>query len=169
MKSVALIKRQTLNKAQYSAKIFAARSREYKVCCFKAAGYKCQAALEYMLIVGIILASLTPLMLYVFQQTEISTRMQQAEVAVNTIAAKADNLYAQGPGAKSTINVLFPSGYGGGTVSGRTVAIKVFLTNAYSDVVAVSKANLTGSLPNEPGYKQIVLETLLSGVVNVSR
>lgn len=129
---------------------------------------KSQAALEYMLIVGIVLAFLVPLILYVFQQAEISTRMQQAEVAVNTIAMAADNLYAQGPGAKSTINVFLPNGYGGGNISNRTVIIKVFLISGSTDIVAVSKANLTGSLPKEPGYKQITLELLSNGMINVS-
>ncbi len=129
---------------------------------------KSQAALEYMLIVGLVLAILAPLVLYVYQQAEVSTRMQQAEVAVNAIAAAADNLYAQGPGAKSTINVFLPAGYSGGSVSNRTVNIKVFISSTYADVIALSKANLTGSLPASSGYKQIVLEMLSSGLVNVS-
>ncbi len=130
---------------------------------------KAQSAIELMMIVGAVLAIIIPLSAYIWQQNEIATRTRQAEIAANIIAAEANSLYAQGPGARSTISVYFPAGYDStkSSVSNRIVKISVFTPSGVSDFIAVSKANMTGTLPVNPGYRVLKLE-MLSSNVNVT-
>lgn len=72
---------------------------------------KAQAAMEYMMIIGMVLIILTPMVISIFQQIGVVSRSRQAEIAALQISSTANNLYAQGPGAKSTINIFLPDGY----------------------------------------------------------
>jgi len=130
---------------------------------------KAQIAIEYLAIIALVLAAISLAAAYIWQQNEISTRVQQATVAVNTIAAAADNLYAQGPGAKTTINVFFPPGYVSSlsSVSDNTIVLKVYTPAGYTDVPIATKANVSGSLPEGYGLRVLTLETI-NGYVNIS-
>jgi uncharacterized protein (UPF0333 family) len=129
---------------------------------------KAQAALEYMMIIGFVLVILTPMVISIFQQIEVVSRSRQAEIAALRISSTANNLYAQGPGAKSTISVFLPDGYSSMSyVSGNVILIKVYIPGGFNDVVKISTANLTGSLPADSGYKLLALEMLQNGTVLV--
>jgi len=92
---------------------------------------KAQVAVEYLAIVGIVLTIISFLAAYIWQQNEVSTRINQAQIAVSTIAGAADNVYAQGPGAKSNINVFFPNGYepSESYIENKTILLKILLRN----------------------------------------
>jgi len=130
---------------------------------------KAQVALEYFMLIGIVIGAISIISAYVWQQNEVSTRLQQATIAVNAISATADNLYAQGPGAKTTINVFFPVGYTPSlsSISNRRIVLKIYTPIGYSDVLGITKANVSGSLPTTNGLKVLTLETI-GGYVNIS-
>jgi len=130
---------------------------------------KGQGATEYMMIIAMVIVSVFLLSNYVYNQSEIEMRSRQANVAANAIVKTADNLYAQGPGAKTTINVYFPVGYTPqqSRISGKGILLKIYTPAGYEDVVAFSKANLTGALPTSSGYKVLRLE-LVGGNVNIT-
>lgn len=130
---------------------------------------KAQVAIEYLAIIGLVLVAISLSAAYIWQQNEITTKVQQAVIAVNTISAAADNLYAQGPGAKTTIDVFFPSGYDSSLsyVSDNYIILKIYTAAGYTDVLAITKANVTGSLPEEDGLKVLTLETI-NGYVQIS-
>ncbi len=131
---------------------------------------KAQAAVEYLGIVGIVLAIITTISIIVYQQNETATRLQQADFALKTIASTADNLYAQGPGAKTQISVFIPPGYNASasrilSSSANFYNIISFRINTpagRSDSIGVSKANLsnTSILPSSAGLKVITLESV---------
>lgn len=130
---------------------------------------KAQVAFEYIVMVGVIIGAVALISMYVYQQNEIATRSKQAEIAVNTIASAADNLYAQGPGAKTQINVYFPDGYDStqSSLSGKTIFLRIYTPAGYNDIVATTKGNISGELPEGTGYKLLTLE-LINGYVNVT-
>lgn len=136
---------------------------------FPGAVRKAQAAVEYMMIIGIVLVILTPIVSYSYQYNETSVRTGQAMLAVSKLTSAADSLYAQGPGAKTTMDIFLPPGYlEQSFVSENTMDIKISTPSGINDIVKITKANLTGSLPKEPGYKRIILVTLESGQVNIT-
>lgn len=130
---------------------------------------KAQIAIEYLAIIGIVIAAISLMAAYIWQQNEISSRLQQANVAVNSIVTAADNLYAQGPGAKDQITVIFPSGYTSSlsSISDNRIVLKIYTPIGFTDVVGETKANVSGNLPAEEGLKVLTLETV-NGYVNIS-
>lgn len=130
---------------------------------------KAQAALEYMMIVGMVMTILVPIVLYSYQYNETTTRASQASLAASQISSAADSLYAQGPGAKASLDVFLPSGYSAQSyASGNILDIKVYTPSGFNDFLETTKANLTGSLPAESGQKRILLVMLDSGQVNIT-
>ncbi len=128
-----------------------------------------QASLEYFTMIGIVIIAVSILAGVAWQDNETSTRVQQAHIAANAIASTADNLYAQGPGARSTLNILVPSGYSrtGSSISNKQVIFSINTPGGFMHVVALTKANITGDPPSSSGLKFIVLETI-EGYVNIS-
>ena len=130
---------------------------------------KGQTAVEYMMLVGFVIAALFLISTYVYRQNETETRSIQAQIAADSITKAADNIYAQGPGAKTSINIYFPVGYTPqqSKLNGKGILLKIFTPVGYTDIIAFSKANLTGSLPTSSGYKSLTLE-LVDGNVNIT-
>jgi len=131
---------------------------------------KAQVALEYLMLIGIVIGAITIISAYVWQQNEVSTRLQQAVIAVNSITTTANNVYAQGPGAKTTVNVFFPAGYNPSLSyisANKTIVLKIYTPIGYNDIVGITKANVSGSLPKSDGLKVLTLETI-QGYVNIS-
>ncbi len=119
-----------------------------------------QISFEYMAIVALALAILIPLSFFVFNHSETQTRSKQAEIAVNSLTTAADSLYAQGRGAKTTLQIFLPDGYDyqKSFISNRTISIKVNTANGAFDVVGKTRGNVSGTLPSRSGYKDFVLE-----------
>lgn len=133
------------------------------------AGKKAQASVEYMTIIAIVMIILMPIIFYAYQQNETAIRTSQASLAASRISSAADNLYAQGLGAKTSLDIFLPAGYSSQSfASGNIINIKVYTPSGINDVIRVTKANLTGSLPSEPGYKRIYFVMLDSGYVNIT-
>jgi len=130
---------------------------------------KAQIAIEYLTIIGLVLAAISLMAAYIWQQNEISSRLQQGSVAINAIVTTAENLYAQGPGAKTQITVIFPPGYTSSlsSISDNRIVLKIYTPIGFTDIVGETKANVSGSLPTEEGLKVLTLETV-NGYVNIS-
>lgn len=130
---------------------------------------KAQAALEYMMIIGIAMLILVPIILYSYQQNETAMRINQAKLAATQISASAGSLYAQGPGAKTTLDIFLPAGYSAQSyASGNIVNIKVYTPAGSNDVIEITRANMSGSLPSDSGYRRIFMTMLDSGYVNIT-
>jgi uncharacterized protein (UPF0333 family) len=128
-----------------------------------------QAAIEYFVIIGIVIVAITIVAGLAWQQNETSTRVQQANIAANKIASAANSLYAQGPGARASITVVMPSGYSSSrsSVQDNVITLSVFTPDGYMDVIVLTKANISGSPPTSSGLKIIELETI-EGYVNIT-
>src|SRR3990172_3259825 len=121
---------------------------------------KAQVALEYAIVLGLIIAAVGIFYAYVYEQQQIETGSRQAEIAANTIKTAADNLYSQGPGAKTQVNVFFPNNYipEKSNLSGKRILIKISILKGETDIVAFTRGNISGSLPNLSGTKVLTLE-----------
>ena len=70
---------------------------------------KSQIALEYMLLIGVLLIILTPIIYYSIQTLNYEVRQNQAAEAVKAIAKTADTVYSLGPGNKKFVQITIPS------------------------------------------------------------
>ncbi len=115
---------------------------------------RAQAAFEYMLVVIIVLAFMIPIWTYIVtvnNEANDELSLSYAKNTVDAIASAADLVYTQGPPAKVRISVSIPGGVQGYNITNNTVMLEVGHGGAASDIYAISRARLNGTLPVNGG------------------
>lgn len=133
---------------------------------------KAQAALEYMLIMGIALAILVPLFSVVSSQTysfKTEMKLSSVEDSLQNLADSSDMVYSQGYPAKITTKLYLPEGTLYTNVTENIFHVRIKKKSGPVDISSFPEANLTGSLPESPGSYQIELKMTEKGVVNVTQ
>ena len=120
---------------------------------------KAQSGLEYLFLLGIFLVALVPIFVYSIDTVYISIRASQSQEAVQTIATAADNLYKLG-GGKTTIFVTIPSNVNSSRVINKTINLRLNIGGSFGDALAITEANVNGSIPISEGLKKITLEVI---------
>jgi len=120
---------------------------------------KAQSSIEYIILVGLILAALIPLVYYATSKSSNEIRLNQADQTVQTIAKAADNVYTAGPGNREYIQVVLPSGVQYFNVTGRNVILSIGIYGASSQIHARSITTITNTtpLPNEQGTYNLIV------------
>lgn len=119
---------------------------------------KAQVALEYLIVVGLIVAILTPFWVYVSLYStdiEFGFKTEYARTAVNRITDASDFINAQGVPAKVRLRIYFPKGIDSTSVSGKKVTITLSGNPIYSESIA----DLIGDLPTSSGYHYITIKS----------
>lgn len=122
---------------------------------------KAQAALEYIIIVSMVLVFMIPIWTYVSSmqsQTSVELALTYAKNTANQIADAANLVYSQGPPAKLKISVYIPYGVENVTIVNSTIKFTIWARPGYSDVFAFSNAQLNGTLPTKEGYYWMDIE-----------
>ena len=118
---------------------------------------KGQAATEYVIIVAVILAALIPIFYYTFSESSRTTRINQANDAVNTLSRKAESVYALGPGSRDYVWISIPSGVNSTLVDSQTIRISF---SGLGDVVSFPRINVSGTIPTSSGTYRMAVEML---------
>ncbi len=124
---------------------------------------KNQASIE-----TIIIFSISVVIILVLLNTAINSqsstsdalRISQARTTVNELITTAEELWSQGPGAKTTIKIVIPDEINesvSGIINSKTVNFRVLTRSGYTDVSDVSSINLTGVLPLHGGQYIVTL------------
>ena len=127
----------------------------------RARSCKAQVAIEYMTIVGIALAFLIPIWVYVTQlqyQTETQLSASYARNTIDNIVYTANLVYSQGPPAKVPLNVYIPKNAELVEMDGRNIHIQLRTLTGLSDMYGSSVADLNGTLPTTEGLYKIYIE-----------
>lgn len=122
---------------------------------------KAQSALEYIIIVSMVLVFMIPIWTYVStmqSQTSVELAMTYAKNTASQLADASDLVYSQGPPAKLKISVYIPNGVENATIANNTIKFTLWAAPGYSDVFAFSNAQLNGTLPSEEGYYWMYVE-----------
>lgn len=130
-----------------------------------------QAALEYMMIMGITLAILVPLFSLVTTYTnnsKVELRISSLDDSLNSVAESADMVYSQGYPAKITTRFHVPEGTVSTNVTDHHFTASISTGGGATDLFSKTSANLTGSLPSEKGNYRVSLKMTERGVVNVT-
>ena len=135
------------------------------------AGVRGQVGIEYAALMVLILVALVPVAFFAYQNLGWENRVAQARVATARIAAEADLVAAQGAGAKGTVDVFFPDGIDSNSsrtfVKSKQIQLSLWSGTSHSDVFAVTKANVTGTLPSSSGRHLLSVSMNSTGVVLV--
>src|SRR3989344_4245480 len=97
---------------------------------------KGQSSIEYIILIGMLLAAVIPLLFYATTKSSNEIRLNQADQSVQTIAKAADNVYTAGPGKRKYNQVTLPTGTKNFTVSGRDILITIGIYGGNSNVHA---------------------------------
>jgi uncharacterized protein (UPF0333 family) len=128
---------------------------------------KAQIAMEYMIIVLIVLLFITPAWLYLQQvkgETSDQMGLSYAKNSVTRLAESADMVYSQRLGAKMKISVFVPANVQEVNMTGDTVNMRVLTSNGLVDVWSSSMAQLNGTIPATEGLYWVVVEAMGSYV-----
>ncbi len=125
---------------------------------------KAQVATEYLFILGLILLVLIPLLYYATKESTSTLGLNDAQDAVQTLAKTADYVYSLGPGTRSVVLITIPQGVYEIRVNGREIALNL---TGYKEVVAYTKANLTGNLSSLQGTYNIPVTLQDNGIVKI--
>lgn len=128
-----------------------------------------QAAIEYVILVGVILVFLIPTIQYSLNEANTNLKINQLENSVRRIAKAADAVYAIGGDATEVVMVTLPYGIESSNVSDHRILLRVGMFGQISDVIYTTRAPVTGSLPTIPGTYNIMIKALTNNTVEIKR
>lgn len=130
-----------------------------------------QSAMEYMMIIAFSLLIVTPIYLFVTDQTYQTRADLQTSIlqdSLRSVADSANMVYTQGYPARTTTELHLPDGMENVSLVNSTIRARVRVGDSYSDYHGFSDAELSGELPQTSGSYIIKLKATEEGVVNVS-
>ena len=119
-----------------------------------------QSSIEYIILIGLILAALIPLIYYTTERSSNDIRINQADQSVQTVANAADNVYTAGPGNREYIQIVLPSGVQSFTVKDRDIIMNISIYAGVSNIHARTIANVvnTTPLPRDQGTYNLIVK-----------
>ncbi len=120
-----------------------------------------------MIIVGFVAVLTIPLLLVYYTyatDTSDQIRAEQISHVAKKIADAADSVYYLGEPSQTTIKVYIPSRIAEASVNGREVVFRIKTGTSVSDIVQLSSADMTGTLPASQGLYHIRIRAVENGV-----
>ncbi|PIU30446.1 hypothetical protein COT07_00715 [Candidatus Woesearchaeota archaeon CG07_land_8_20_14_0_80_44_23] len=124
-------------------------------------GHSGQVSLEFAIIMGFVTLLIIPLIsVFYYQVKETNDRMivEQSYKVAKEIVDEAESVYYMGAPSKSMIKAYIPNHVQSIEISGRSVLFRIEISNATSDVEAISRVNLSGSINSAEGLRYIHLQ-----------
>lgn len=125
-----------------------------------------QAGIEYVILIGILLLFFIPIIYYSLTEASKSVKLGQLENMVTRLGKAVDAVYALGPHSREIIPVTIPEGVESASVTGHEILLRVA---GIEEVLVITKAQVTGTLPITKGTYFIIVEAQPSGIVNVQQ
>jgi uncharacterized protein (UPF0333 family) len=121
---------------------------------------KGQSAIEYLMLVGVLIVLVLPFAYIIYGDTQVKNNVEISKLAVSKIAKAANLVYAQGPGARTTIRVYLPNGVINITTLNQEVRMNMTATGGQTTLLfEPTYANLTNSqISSFSGIKAIQVE-----------
>ena len=124
---------------------------------------RAQSAFEYMLIVIIALAFMTPVWVYISSvktETYNELALSYAKNSVDKLASTSDLVYSQGAPARVMVAIYIPEGVEGFNFTNYTVNLRMSYMGTETDVFAESRAKMNGTLPTVEGNYNMLIEAV---------
>ena len=128
---------------------------------------RCQASMEYVIIVGFVVVITIPLILIYYNYTDRTNDTiitNQAEQIMRKVVDAAESVYFLGEPSQTVLKVYVPNYIKQAVVSGKEIYYVVDTGSMKFDVSQVSSVNITGSLPITPGIHFIIIKAIGNGV-----
>ena len=125
-------------------------------------GNKAQVAMEYIMIIGFVVAITIPLIIISYEQTQGAKDAVIATQAYNVakkIADSAETVYYLGEPSKTTLKVYMPERVELTRVGFNEIMIRIETAVGSDDVVAYSTVPVNGTLPITSGVHYIEIDS----------
>ncbi len=125
-------------------------------------GRRGQTAMEFLIIVIIVLMFLTPMWIYLAQvrgQTNDQFHLSYAKNVVTKLAKTSDLVHSQSMGAKVKMSIFMPSSVQSMNISGTTIMMNVLTNSGPIDVWDSTIGNVNGTLPINEGLYWVLVES----------
>ncbi len=121
-----------------------------------------QVALEYLVVLGLSLAIVLPLWLYVnnqFNTTRQELQFTYARLAVDKLADAADLVFVQGAPSQLQVQLTIPDNVVSASASGKEIQFKLSTANGLTDVYAVTLGTVSGTIPTRAGPVVLLIKS----------
>jgi len=126
---------------------------------------KAQIAVEYMIIVAVVLGAAITFFYYTNTYSSESINKYQAKESIEVLAKAIDYVYALGPGTQTTVVIEVPPNVVSSYVTRNEIGFKIGISGKINEVYEITKASVSGSLPSTPGRHFVIVNSTGSGVV----
>jgi len=117
-----------------------------------------QVGIEYLILVGFLVAAVIPIIYYATQQSYI-TKDQLISSQMEKIAQEIENacnlVFSYGNNSKLTLKLYFPDGIKSIKISGKQVEFVYYTSNGEAFVYSYPLVNLSGNISTLPGLHEI--------------
>jgi len=119
---------------------------------------KGQVGIEYLILVGFLVAAVIPIIYYATQQSYV-TKDQIVSSQMEKIAQEIENacnlVYSYGNNSKLTLKLYFPDGIKSIKISGKQVEFVYYTSGGEAFVYSYPLVNLSGNISTLPGLHEI--------------
>ncbi|MFA5247057.1 MAG: hypothetical protein WC408_04180 [Candidatus Micrarchaeia archaeon] len=132
---------------------------------------KAQVSLEYLVVVGMILAASVPVWMFAqnsMSEAQFELDASTARAAAEVVAGAADWAVLSGYPARKTVEITLPRSIENAYVSDREVRLVYWGASGLTEAYSVSDANLTGAIPIGGTKARLVVAAMESPRGNVS-
>ncbi|VVC04947.1 Uncharacterised protein [Candidatus Burarchaeum australiense] len=132
---------------------------------------KGQTAFEYAIIVCVAIVILLPLWININNTmgiTKIELQSSYSAHAVSKLQTAADAVYLQGVPAKFTVIINLPEGVDSVSISNHEISMRMSSAAGQADMIAMTLAEVEGSISPRAGAHRVTVEALATGTVNMT-
>ncbi|MCH7850437.1 MAG: hypothetical protein IH845_02230 [Nanoarchaeota archaeon] len=126
-----------------------------------------QIAFEYLVIIGFVTLVITAILGISITYTNSlrdNVNINQMEDFANKIISTSEYVFYAGNPSKSTITVYLPDNIKGITIIENTIYFDIETGTGINKIGYPSAVNISGSITNSPGIKQLEIEALVDHV-----
>ncbi len=123
---------------------------------------KSQSSVEYMMILGFALIAIMILfMVSIFYSGQANDQLliNQVDQIAKKIRDSSESIYYLGQPSKTTIKVYMPDGIKQINIAQKELVFTVTTKKGDTNIVYLSRVNLSGSIPITPGIKYLTIES----------
>ncbi len=146
------------------------KSSRQSPCSRYAVKSKAQIAMEYLMVMGFVIAALTPLVavyyIYTQKSTEELVSSQLGKIA-REVVDSAEEVYYLGKPSQVSMRVYVPDDLEGAEVNGGQIVLIMNTANGLAEIVETSAVNISGSFPLTEGVYTLTIRAV-DGYSNLS-
>lgn len=126
-----------------------------------------QVAIEYMMVIGLLLLFVTPLIYYALMSYAVSNDVYLAQVMVSRMSDTVDLIYTQNPPAQQVLTISFPNNIVDIILANKTVGVTIQSGGGNTTIALPTRGCVSGSITPSSGYKIVLFKATLD-CVNVT-